>query len=58
VTAFPALLAGYRVQPLGPPALDRFIEAGALEDLPAAVARYVAARDAESASASPPADAR
>jgi hypothetical protein len=58
VTAFPELLVGYRVQPLGPPALDRWIDAGALEDLPAAVARYIAARDAGSASTSPPEGAR
>jgi hypothetical protein len=56
VTAFPALLAGYRVQPLGPPALDPFVDSRALDDLPAALGRYIAARDA--ASDTPPARTR
>jgi len=58
VVAFAALLPGYRVQPLGPPALDSFVDAGALDDLPAAVAQYVAARDADPARASPPRSVR
>lgn len=40
VVAFGDLLPGYEVQPLGPPKLDAFIDRAALDDLPAAVARY------------------
>jgi hypothetical protein len=40
--AFHDLLPAYRAQPMGPPALDAFIDDAALADLPAVVARYVA----------------
>jgi hypothetical protein len=43
IVAFPRLLPGYRAQPMGPPELDAFVDDAALHDLPAAVARYVAA---------------
>jgi hypothetical protein len=33
-------LPGYRLRPTGPPALDRFIDAAALDDLPTATGRY------------------
>jgi hypothetical protein len=55
LVAFGDRLSGYRLQPMGPPALDRFIDAVALDDLPAAIGRYRArANDdpSEAASAS------
>ncbi len=42
--AFPDLLPAYRAQPMGPPALDAYIDDAALGDLPRAIERYVAAR--------------
>ncbi|MCW5818255.1 MAG: hypothetical protein KIT84_45070 [Labilithrix sp.] len=40
IVAFADLLPGYQPQPLGPPELDAFIDAAALDDLPAALGRY------------------
>ena len=42
--AFHDLLPAYRAQPMGPPALDPFIDDAALADLPGAIERYIAAR--------------
>ncbi len=43
MVAFPALLPRYRAQPFGPPELDAFVDATALDDLPTSIARYRAA---------------
>lgn len=42
--AFRDLLPAYRMQPMGPPALDPFIDDAALANLPHAIERYVGAR--------------
>lgn len=42
VVAFGDWLSGYEVQAMGPPELDAFIDAPALDDLPAALRRYQA----------------
>ena len=41
--AFRGFLPAYRAQPMGPPALDAFIDDAALADLPGAIRRYLAA---------------
>lgn len=42
--AFHDLLPAYHAQPMGPPAMDAFIDDAALADLPHAIERYLAAR--------------
>jgi hypothetical protein len=44
VVAFGDRMPGYETQPMGPPTLDRFIDVGALDHLPAAIERYKAER--------------
>jgi hypothetical protein len=41
---FADLLGGYRLQGRGTKSLDAFVDGSAIEDLPSAIARYVAAR--------------